>query len=102
MQLRTVLSQDGRANRPFRLSFVAVTLLALSVSALAQSTAGRILGTLTDPSGAAVPGATVLVTDVERGTSRTSTTDESGSYDHRRGSATDQHNLCDSRRDAEQ
>ncbi len=80
MQLRTVLSQDGRANRPFRLPFVAFTLLALSVSALAQSTAGRILGTLTDPSGAAVPGATVLVTDVERGTSRTSTTDESGSY----------------------
>ena len=50
------------------------------VSALAQSTAGRILGTLTDQSGAAVAGATVVVTDVQRGTSRTITTDESGAY----------------------
>ena len=56
------------------------TLLSLSVSALAQSTAGRILGTLTDQSGAAVAGATVVVTDTQRGTSRTTTTDDSGSY----------------------
>jgi hypothetical protein len=56
------------------------TLLLFSVSALAQSTTGRILGTLTDPSGAAVAGATVVVTDVQRGTSRTMTTDESGDY----------------------
>jgi hypothetical protein len=59
---------------------LAFTLLVLSVSALAQSTAGRILGTLTDQSGAAVAGATVVVTDAERGTSRTMTSDESGSY----------------------
>ncbi len=56
------------------------TLLLFSASALAQSTTGRILGTLTDPSGAAVAGATVVVTDVQRGTSRTMTTDESGDY----------------------
>jgi hypothetical protein len=80
MHSRTVLSQNGRANRPFRLPLVVFTLLAVSVSALAQSTAGRILGTLTDPSGAAVAGATILVTDAERGASRTATTDESGSY----------------------
>ena len=80
MRSRTVPSQDGRTSRAFRLTFVAFTLLALSVSALAQSTAGRILGTLTDQSGAAVAGATVVVTDTQRGTSRTVTTDESGSY----------------------
>ena len=80
MRSRTVTSQDGRAIRALRLPFVALTLLALSVSAPAQSTAGRILGTLTDPSGAAVSGATVVVTDAERGASRTVTTDESGSY----------------------
>ena len=57
-----------------------VTLLAFSTSALAQSTAGRILGTLTDQSGAAVAGASVVVTDVQRGTSRTVITDESGDY----------------------
>jgi len=80
MRSRTVTSQDGRATRARRLLVVVFTLVALSLSALAQSTAGRILGTLTDQSGAAVAGATVVVTDAERGTSRTVTTDESGSY----------------------
>src|SRR5579863_7310027 len=56
------------------------TLLAFSAAVMAQSTAGRILGTLTDQSGAAVAGASVVVTDVQRGTSRTVTTDESGDY----------------------
>jgi hypothetical protein len=57
-----------------------LTLLTLSGFALAQSTAGRILGTLTDQSGAAVAGATVVVTDTGRGTTRSVITDESGSY----------------------
>ena len=56
------------------------TLALFSVLAMAQSTTGRILGTLTDQSGAAVSGATVVVTDVQRGTARTLTTDESGAY----------------------
>ena len=38
------------------------------------------MGTLTDASAAAVAGATVVVTDVQRGTSRAVTTDESGGY----------------------
>src|ERR1700704_4315873 len=46
----------------------------------AQSTAGRVLGTVTDQSGAAVVSAKVVITDLERGTSRTLTTDEAGAY----------------------
>src|SRR4029077_4238091 len=46
----------------------------------AQSTAGRILGTVTDQSGAAVVSAKVAITDLERGTSRTLNTDEAGAY----------------------
>src|SRR6267143_3301208 len=46
----------------------------------AQSTAGRILGTVTDQSGAAVASAKVVITDLERGTLRTLTTDEAGAY----------------------
>jgi len=57
-----------------------LTLSLLTVSALAQTTAGRILGTLTDQSGAAVAGATVLVIDTQRGTSRTVTSDSTGGY----------------------
>lgn len=59
------------------------TLLALLTccsTALGQSTAGRILGAITDQSGAAVPGASVIVTDMQRGTSRTLTTDDAGDY----------------------
>jgi hypothetical protein len=52
----------------------------ISFPGLAQSTAGRVLGTISDPSGAAVAGANVVVTDVERGISRSLTTDSAGEY----------------------
>src|SRR6266478_4228022 len=45
-----------------------------------QGNTGRIQGSVTDQSGGTVPGATVIVADVERGTSRTLTTDDSGEY----------------------
>ena len=70
---------DGRMTAA-RLFFVTCALLLLPISVLAQSTAGRILGTLTDQSGAAVAGATVIVTDTQRGTSRRLTTDDTGSF----------------------
>ncbi len=47
---------------------------------LAQTPTGRILGTITDQSGAAVTGATVTITDVQRGSTRTLTTDQAGEY----------------------
>lgn len=74
----TVASHTGRFITAALLA--TFTLLAFCTSVVAQSTTGRILGTLTDPSGAAVAGATVVVTDVQRGTSRTVTTDQSGNY----------------------
>jgi carboxypeptidase family protein len=57
---------------------LAVSLLSLPLAA--QSTAGRVLGSVTDQSGASVAGATVIVTDAQRGTSRTLTTDASGDF----------------------
>ena len=59
---------------------LAITLLLASFPSFSQSTSGRVLGTLTDQSGAAVAGATVVVTDMQRGLSRTVTTDETGNY----------------------
>jgi hypothetical protein len=50
---------------------------AVSLSAQAN---GRIFGSITDPSGAFIPGVSVTITDIERGTSRSVTTDESGAY----------------------
>ncbi len=81
MQCRTVsASRDGVMTAMSRLFFATLTLSLFSAIALGQTTAGRILGTLTDQSGAAVAGAAVNVTDVQRGTARTATTDESGDY----------------------
>jgi len=79
MQFRSSASHDGRVTAVSRFLF-ALTLALCASCALAQSTAGRILGTLTDQSGAAVAEATVVVTDTQRGTSRSVTTDDSGDY----------------------
>ena len=55
-------------------------VLAISLPVLPQTTMGRILGIISDQSGAAVAGATVVITDVQRGTSRTLATDASGGF----------------------
>jgi len=46
----------------------------------AQSNTGRILGNVADQTGAAVAGASVTITDVERGTIRVLTTTQAGDY----------------------
>ncbi len=46
----------------------------------AQSTVGTILGAVTDASGAAVPGASITVTNTDTGATRTVATEASGSY----------------------
>ena len=48
--------------------------------AQAGGSTSEIRGRVTDPNGAVVRGATVTVTDAERGSSRTATTDEEGEY----------------------
>jgi Carboxypeptidase regulatory-like domain/TonB-dependent Receptor Plug Domain len=58
----------------------AVVLLAFSSPALAQSERARIIGTVTDPQGAVVPGAQVIVTNVATGVETRSTTDQEGRY----------------------
>ncbi|MEO5898483.1 MAG: carboxypeptidase regulatory-like domain-containing protein [Vicinamibacterales bacterium] len=49
-------------------------------AATAQTTTGTIAGTVTDQTGAALPGATLVITNTETGTSRTLTSDENGRY----------------------
>jgi len=62
------------------LARVSFGLFLLAGSMLAQSTLGTILGTVTDPSGAIVVGATVQITNVDEGSSYTATTDVHGDY----------------------
>jgi hypothetical protein len=55
--------------------------LLLSLAPLAaQTTTGSIVGTVTDVSGAAVPGAAVTVTNVDTNSATKTTTDSSGNY----------------------
>jgi hypothetical protein len=62
-------------------TFVSVMLvLALVVSAGAQKITGDISGTVTDPTGAAVAGASITVTNPATGLERTATTNDTGSY----------------------
>jgi len=58
-----------------------VALTALSTQGMAQSLlAGDIQGTVTDPSGAIIPGATVALKSLDTGATQTATTNASGAY----------------------
>lgn len=63
-----------------KLCFCLTLVLALCGTAAAQQVFGSIFGTVTDSSGAAVVGAKVSVTDVNKGTKFEVTTDASGNY----------------------
>src|SRR5260370_2642729 len=60
------------------ISFAA--LLPLTPTASAQKTSGTITGTVTDPSGAAVPGATVSAVNERTGPAPQAVTNEQGSF----------------------
>jgi Carboxypeptidase regulatory-like domain/TonB dependent receptor len=62
------------------LGLLLVLLVATSLPLWAQKDAGAIIGLVRDPSGAVVPGARVTVTDVDRGTLLTLSTNDSGEY----------------------
>src|SRR5258706_1727106 len=59
---------------------VLASLVLWSTLGITQSNNGRILGTVTDQTGAVLPGARVTIADTERGISRTLTTSEVGEY----------------------
>src|SRR5436190_9479125 len=59
---------------------LAAGLCLVPSSAAAQAVTGTLLGNITDSSGAAVPGATVTATDVDKNTSRAVVSNESGYY----------------------
>ena len=75
-------SLSGGDNRSILLTvFVAVLFLALALRpAVAQVLFGSIVGSVTDASGGAVPGATVTVTQTETNEKRETTTNEAGGF----------------------
>ncbi len=63
-----------------RIVKILVMSLLMSSISIAQTSQGRILGTVTDENGAAVRAAKVVITNVETGASRTLETNEAGDY----------------------
>src|SRR2546421_9748544 len=71
-----------RFNPWYRISlYLGVVIMLSSVAAIAQLTTGNITGTVTDQSGAAVPGATVILKNTETGVTRTALSGETGKYE---------------------
>ena len=67
---------------PAAIKMLVVCLVTFLICAplFSQGNAGRILGLVTDQQSAAVLGATVTITDAQRGTSRTLKTDDAGEF----------------------
>jgi len=57
-----------------------LALVSMTQSAWAQEVTGSIVGTITDPSGAPIKGATVTATDTNRGTLWSAKTNDTGAY----------------------
>src|SRR5436309_9733773 len=65
----------------WRVLLIVVLVPALAASsAFGQAVTGTILGTVTDTTGAVIPGATVTLTHTATGRARTLTTDAAGEY----------------------
>jgi hypothetical protein len=61
-------------------ALAAAALFLFTVSTPAQDATGRIIGIVTDPTGAVVPNATVTVTHIATGSTRNAVTAEDGTY----------------------
>jgi len=68
------------AVRTFRVALLSILLILVSALCWAQKDAGTIVGTVKDATGAVVSGASVTVTDVERGEKFTSKTNDTGEF----------------------
>jgi hypothetical protein len=82
-EVRKGLNADDRGGNWRRFSFltVCVILLGLSATVLGQELAATLTGTVTDSSGAVVPGASIVIHSLETGADiRAVTTGDSGSF----------------------
>src|SRR6516164_11600713 len=78
--MKSVAMKTAQVGKSVYLVASALTVLLFSVSLLAQANFGRILGTVTDQTGAVLAGAAVTVIDTERGIARSLVTDSAGEF----------------------
>ena len=72
------MSPDGKH---FKIAFVVLLYFLFNTTTLRADVTGTILGTIADPSGAAVPGAKVTLSNAGTGFNRQTTTDSTGFYE---------------------
>src|SRR5580658_6140818 len=78
--MRRTLAKCGTAKALFSFFAVSVAIFALSAAGFAQELAATLTGTVTDPSGAVVSGATVFVHNSDTGTDVQSVTTSTGNF----------------------
>jgi hypothetical protein len=78
--MRASIPASSRAIKHIRSIVIALFIITLTLAARAQVVGGTIAGTVTDPSGAVIPNAHVLVHNDDTGTQRSLTTNNSGEY----------------------
>ena len=78
--MKSVTLQTARASKMTCVLGSILGVFLFSLALVAQGNFGRILGTVTDQTGAVIGGATVSVIDTQRGLARTLTTDQAGEY----------------------
>jgi hypothetical protein len=79
MKLEVLFSAKWKSSALALFMIIGMSLLSGS-PLFAQGSAGRIVGTVMDSNGGVVAGATVTILDVQRGTTRTLVTEETGTY----------------------
>lgn len=79
MESKTELSRSGVFNQR-RVGFLPALVLLFASSLAAQTYRGTVRGVVLDPSGAVVPGASVVAKNAETGLSRSAVTNQEGSY----------------------
>src|ERR1700735_5805221 len=83
MELQSLLGGSPRRGAPescARALALGLGMLIFCLPVFSQSSMGRILGDVRDQSDASIVGANVVITDVQRGASRTLVTDGDGEY----------------------
>src|SRR6202011_3035129 len=78
--MKSATLKMARARRIMCVLGAILGVLFFALALFAQGNFGRILGTVTDQSGAVIAGATVSIIDTQRGLARTLTTDGAGEY----------------------
>ncbi len=79
-----MLSPAGRCRSSYfsalAFTFLALALLCFPSRSVAQSTSGRLLGRVLDPSGAVIPGASLTLTNADSGVTQTVESTKGGEY----------------------